>query len=115
MRDRLYLLSPDFLHDGEGPYFCPETALVEGMLAFYPSLREKVDVRYIGFAQPRTEIAQELGADIHRCPILVLDEAPAETPAGVTIASAHGRHYVWDETEICRYLAAVYGVGAPHP
>jgi hypothetical protein len=115
MRDRLYLLGPDFLHGGEGPYFCPETALIEGMLAFYPRLRGLVDVHYIGFEKPRTEVARELGTDIQRCPILVLDEKPAETPAGVTIGAAHGRHYVWDETEICRYLAAVHQVGAPHP
>jgi hypothetical protein len=113
--DRLYLLRPDFLHDGKGPYFCPETALIEGLLSFYPRLRTLVDVHYIGFDHPRREVAHELGPEIRRAPILVMDEPPAHIPEGVKLGSANGRHYVWDEVEICRYLAAVHGVSAPHP
>ena len=63
-RDQLFLLTSDFTdtRQGDRPFFCPETALIEGMLAFYPKLRSQVDIHYIGFDKPRTAIVALLGA-----------------------------------------------------
>jgi hypothetical protein len=47
MKDRLYLLNPSFIDQGK-VYFCPGCAQVQGMLSFYPALREKIDLRYHG-------------------------------------------------------------------
>jgi hypothetical protein len=65
MKDRLYLLKPDFLDQGKA-YFCPGCAQVEGMLSFYPALREKIEVFYTEFPRPRPRLVRnsslEMGA-----------------------------------------------------
>ena len=67
MKDRLYLLKPNFIDQGK-VYFCPGCAQVEGMLSFQ------------------------------------------ETKA----SEAKGNRFISGPIEICRYLAAAYGVGEPH-
>ena len=68
MKDQLYLLKPGFMDKGAGPFFCPGCALVEGLLSFYPDLRGKIEVHYIGFPRPRPEIVSILGADNQGAP-----------------------------------------------
>lgn len=119
-RDALFLLTPDFEDPAKGPeaFFCPETALVEGMLAFYPKLRAQVDVHYIGFRKPRAAIVSLLGEQVQSCPILVLSDESVATFTGradVTLGESNGRAYIRKDVEICRYLATRYGVGEPHP
>jgi hypothetical protein len=41
MKDRLFLFKPNFMDRGKGPYFCPGCVVVEGMLSFYPTLRDQ--------------------------------------------------------------------------
>lgn len=114
MKDQLFLLKPDFKDQGSGPFFCPESALVEGMLSFYPVLREKVDVHYINFEKPRQEIVSLLGEENQGAPKLVLGEGIRRIPPEVSVDTANGRKFISKDIEICRYLASTYGVGTPH-
>lgn len=119
-RDLLFLLTPDFEDPKRGSeiFFCPETALVEGMLAFYPKLRAEIDIHYIGFAKPRAAIVAVLGESVQRCPILILSDDSVVRFGGrpdVTVQESNGRAYVGRDIEICRYLATRYGVSEPHP
>lgn len=119
-RDQLFLLTPDFsdTRHGDRPFFCPETAMVEGMLAFYPKLRAQVDVHYIGFDKPRTAIVALLGEAVQGCPMLVMgDESRVgfEPLPDVRIGESSGHAYISKDIEICRYLAQRYGAGVPHP
>jgi hypothetical protein len=112
MKDRLYLLKPNFIDQGKA-YFCPGCAQVEGMLSFYPALREKIDVRYIEFPRPRPSLVAEIGEENQGCPKLVLGGV-SQIPQGVTIGEAKGNRFISVPIEICRYLASAYGVGEPH-
>lgn len=114
MKDQLFLLKADFTDQGAGPFFCPESALVEGMLSFYPALREKIEVHYIGFQKPRPELVAILGAENQGAPKLILGDNPPVIPPGVTLDTANGRRFIARDLEICRYLAGVYGFGMPH-
>jgi hypothetical protein len=113
MKDQLYLLKPGFMDKGTGPFFCPGCALVEGMLSFYPVLREKIEVHYIDFPRPRPELVI-LGEDNQGAPKLILGDNNGVVPAGVNVATANGRMFIANNIEICKYLASVYGVGTPH-
>ena len=53
MTDRLYLLNPDWHDDAGGPWFCPPGAFVEGVLSFYPALREQLLITYLDHPRPR--------------------------------------------------------------
>lgn len=119
-RDALFLLTPDFADPakGAGAFFCPETALVEGMLAFYPKLRAEIDVHYVGFAKPRAAIVSLLGPSVQTCPVLVLSDESIvrfEGRKDVALGESNGRPYIKKDVEICRYLATRYGAGEPHP
>lgn len=110
-KDRLFLLKPDFRKDEAGPYYCPECALVEGVLSFYPKLRHKLDVQYVEFAKPRIPIVAELGEANQGCPVLILADGRRVLDAAIEVRESNGRRFIPNEAHIRRYLAAAYGVG----
>lgn len=112
--DRLYLLNPDFLDAGKGPYFCPGCAQMVGLLEFYPVLKEKLEVRWLDFSRPRPELIDLLGEENQSCPVLVLPTAPDPTLARSPLQQAKGRWFVEGANEIAGYLARVHGIGLPH-
>ncbi len=78
----LFLISPNSRPDRPEGWYCPDCALVEGVLAYYPQLREALDFRYVPFPRPRTELVELVGAWAQDCPCLLLDPGmgPAEAP-----------------------------------
>lgn len=115
MKDRLYLLRPNFEDGAGGPYFCGECALVEGMLSFFPKLRQTLDVHYVDFKRPRPMIVAELGPDHQSSPVLVLAKPEAGVPPTVTVRNSNGKAFIDDPNAICDYLAATYAVARRHP
>lgn len=113
MKDQLYLLKPDFMDQGTGPFFCPECAMVEGMLSFYPFLRDKLKIQYIDFSRPRQEIIAILGDENQGMPKLILGTGSV-VPEGSKVEAANGNRFLAGDREICRYLAKQYNCGMPH-
>lgn len=112
--DRLYLLKPQFMDQGKGPYFCPGCAQMAGLLEFYPALKKHLEVRYLDFPRPRPELIELLGEENQSCPVLVLNSAPQNVPPGIPVGQAKGHWFVDGADEIARYLAHAYGTGIPH-
>jgi len=112
MAERLFLINPDWHDDEGGPWFCPAGSTVEGVLAFYPKLREQLDVVYLDFARPRPPVIEQVGEAHQSCPLLVLD-GELDWPEAQT-SETTGRRFLQDEA-IIPYLAARYGIGRPHP
>jgi hypothetical protein len=116
MKDRLYLLKPHFedAKQGAGHFFCAQCAVVEGMLSFYPHLRQAIDVHYVAYKRPRPQIVAELGEAHQSSPVLVLADA-SPIPQGVDVQTSQGKRFIDHELMICNYLAARYKADAPHP
>jgi len=112
MKDRLYMLKPDFIDQGK-TYFCPGCAQVEGMLSFYPTLRQRIEIQYIDFPRPRSRLVAEIGEENQGCPKLILG-GEHSVPERVIVSEAKGRRFISEPIEICRYLAGAYGAGEPH-
>jgi len=112
MTDRLFLLNPGWTDDEGGPWYCPAGAVVEGVLAFHPALRDQLEIRYLDHPRPRPPVIELVGEDHQGCPILVLDGS-FDRPEAQTSA-ATGRRFLQDEA-IIPYLAARYGIARPHP
>lgn len=110
-KDKLFLLKPDFRKDGQGPFYCPESALVEGVLSFYPKLRQALDVEYVDFAKPRAAVVAALGEANQGCPVLILADGKRALDASLEVKEAKGRRFIANEAHIRRYLSAAYGVG----
>ncbi len=83
MKDQLYLLSPGFMNGGLGPLYCGDSVSVEGMLSFFPALRDLVEVHYIDFKRPRSALIDLLGEDHQSVPVLILADGIAVKDGGI--------------------------------
>ena len=112
MKDTLFVLRPGFDDKGK-TYFCPYSAQVVGFLAYYPQVRETLDVIELEFAKPREPLASMLGTDHQAAPMFVLSSEPVDVK-DVHVKTANGHAYVEKTIEILRYLATTRGVPLPH-
>jgi hypothetical protein len=110
MKDRVFILKPDFYDGTQGPLFCGDAAPLEGMLGFYPQLRQKIDVMYIAAPKPRRELVDLLGEDHQGTPVLVLS-ADSTVPSGLEIHQYGRWRFIQKPGDIGRYLSQVHGVG----
>ena len=98
---KLFLLKPDFQDtkraDGKS-YFCPNCAILEGILVYYPSLRDKLEIHYVDFVRPRKVLVDLLGEANQSCPVLVT--GPNE--------------FINDTDKIIQYLTDHYHIGHSH-
>lgn len=113
-RDKLIILKPDFLdpaYPGQR-FYCWHCALMEGVLASFPELADRIDVQRISWPRPRAEVVALIGPDNQSLPVLVLaDDAPADLATG----SYEGRGFVAGKDEILAALSARHMIPLPHP
>ena len=109
----LFVLKPGFYDGEEGPYYCPHSAAIEGILKYLPEVEEKVDVRRIDFQRPREEVVALIGEENQGSPVLVLDEG-TEVPPEAQVSAETGRAFIQDEIQIGNFLSRAFGVMRPH-
>lgn len=109
MKDQLYLMKPNFMNAGLGPFYCGDSVSVEGLLSFFPELREKVQVTYLDFPRPREALVEMIGENQQSLPVLILAEGAPEIPS-VQTKSANGLHFINDEKAIREYLSIQNGL-----
>jgi hypothetical protein len=113
MRPILFLLNPGFTDGGRGPYFCPDTAYVEGYLNYVPDLAGKIDIRRVPFEKPRSEIIELLGAPNQGCPVYIFPEGE-EAPSDAEMSPLTGRMYISDSHHIVSFLSRRFQTIKPH-
>lgn len=114
-RDVLLLLEAGFDDGGEGPFYCPACATLEGVLGYYPQLRDALDVHRVAFARPRAAVIALLGETHQGLPALVVaDDVPGDRLEGFDVHSHAGRRFIKGPTDIGRYLSRAYGIAGPH-
>jgi Protein of unknown function (DUF3088) len=117
MKDILFLLRPDFADTaaGEDAYYCPACAEIQGLLAYHPELRDRIEIRIIDYPRPRAAVAALLGDPHPGCPVLVLAD-DSDAPAGMRVDEAPtGRRFIDGPRAIGNYFASRYGSAKPHP
>lgn len=112
MTDRLFLLNPGWFDDQGGPWYCPPGAIIEGVLAFHPQLREQIAVTYLDHPRPRPPVIEAVGEANQSCPVLVLD-GTFDWP-DAQVSEETGARFLQDQA-IIPYLVARFGVARPHP
>ncbi|AOK08016.1 hypothetical protein WK25_26690 [Burkholderia latens] len=110
MKDTLFILRPGFFKDAEGPYYCGDSVAVEGLLSFYPQLRDAVAVEYVDAPRPRRPIVALIGEDNQSAPVLVLGDGRAPNDDTIAIREHNGRRFIDSPYDIRRYLSSQYGV-----
>ncbi len=109
-KDQLFLLRPGFKNAGMGPFYCNDSAPVEGLLSFFPELRELVDVHYLEFPRPRGPLVAALGEGHQSLPVLILSERRKIEDAELQPETAGGRAFFTSERSIRHYLSTQYGL-----
>gem|GEM_PF-185950 len=113
-KDKLFLLKPGF-EDPAYPdqlFYCWHCALIEGVLASFPALGDRLDIEHVDWQRPRKAVIELAGEDNQNLPLLILkngDRSPFET----------GRHeersLISDPHKILAALAERHGFPLPHP
>ena len=109
-RDTIFMLAPGF-QDNDRREFCPECAELFGILAYYPAIRDAVEIVHVGIDHPRTPITDMLGDGNYNAPTLVIAEG-ADSPDGVRFKTANGRKYMDSARAIAALWAVRYGIPA---
>jgi hypothetical protein len=105
VKDQLYLMKPGFMNAGLGPFYCGDSVCVEGMLSFFPELREKLDIHYISFPRPRQPLIDALGENYQSVPVLILADDAVAGDGIPEARKAGGRRFYDDEKKIRHYLS----------
>jgi hypothetical protein len=109
VKDQLYLMKPGFTNAGLGPFYCGDSVSVEGLLGFFPELREKVDVHYVEFPRPRQALVDAIGEDNQSIPVLIL-ATDIGVESDLTPIRRHGRAFFNDEKKIRQYISLTFGL-----
>lgn len=109
MKDQLYLMKPNFVNAGLGPFYCGDSVAVEGLLSFFPQLRDALEVCYIEFPRPRQPLIDALGEAHQSVPVLILS---ADSPdlAEIDTRNANGKRFIDDEKKIREFLSIRHGL-----
>jgi hypothetical protein len=105
--DQLFLMKPGFTNAGMGPFYCGDSVSVEGLLGFFPQLRDLIQVTYVDFARPRAPIVTLIGEENQSVPVLVID---GEAPSGTSVRRAGDVAYIDNEKAIRAYLSEKFGL-----
>ena len=110
-RDALYLLPPGFA-DNDRREYCPECAEIWGVLAYYPAIKDAIEVIYQPIAKPRPDLVARIGDKNQNCPTLVLSaDSPFFENCG--IMTRRGERFINNARDIGRYWAQRYGAAIP--
>jgi len=110
----LFLLKPGFKATEGGPFYCPDSAGVEGFLKYESTIEDLVEVKRIDFSQPRQEVIDLAGTANQGCPVLVID-TNSGVPEEANVSEETGRAFISDPIQICNFLGRQFGVARPHP
>lgn len=116
---KLFLLKPDFTDskiDNSGQkYYCPQCAIIEGIISCYPNILDNVEVYHVEFPRPRKSIIELIGEQNQSCPVLIIDPKDG-CDVDTSYFKSFGDFRFADTVEsIEKYLAEKFEIGLPHP
>ena len=117
--EKLFLLKHNFQDtnvDGTNQlYYCPHCAMIEGLLTYYPNLKNEIEIVHVNFQRPRNQIIELVGPDNQGCPNLVISKDYSST-VDTSYFNEFGDYLFVNKKElIAQYLADKYKIGKLHP
>jgi hypothetical protein len=96
------------MNAGMGPLYCSDSAPVEGVLSFFPQLRQLVDIHYLEFLRPREPLVKALGDQYQSLPVLILAADRKLIDEELQPSNANGKWFFADQSSIRHYLSTQY-------
>jgi hypothetical protein len=96
------------MNAGTGPLYCSDSAPVEGVLSFFPQLRQLVDIHYLEFPRPREPLVKALGDQNQSLPVLILADNRKVKDKELEPIQANEKWIFTDESSIRHYLSTQY-------
>jgi hypothetical protein len=90
------------------PLYCADSAPVEGVLSFFPQLRQLVDIHYLEAPRPREPLVKTLGDQNQSLPVLILAADRNIRDEKLEPGHANGKWFFNDEGSIRHYLTTQY-------
>ena len=113
-RDLLILLKPEFADpafSGE-IFYCEHCVLLEGVLASFPELSERIDVLRVDWPRPRRDVVDLIGEDNQSLPVLIFAHDADPSLATGTFGELR---FANKKEAILEALAQRHGIPRPHP
>jgi hypothetical protein len=112
--DILFLLKPNFTDNyrdnNNKKYYCSECAFLEGLLSYYPELKEQIDIIYVSFKKPRNGIIEIVGEERQGCPSLIVDSDNLKYVIANQFHKFGNRLYTNNTKLIASFLRDKYGI-----
>jgi hypothetical protein len=86
--------------------------MVEGVLASFPELAAKLDVRRVDWPRPRKEVVAVVGEENQSLPMLLLEDG---TSSQHQTGTHRGRAFINERDDILAALSERHGFPKPHP
>lgn len=109
----LYTLTPWTEKIDQGPYYCPDCAVVEGYLYYAPEVRDQINIISIEFERPREVLVDLLGQENQSSPVLVFSDV-ITPPEYAKKSLSTGRSFIDDPRMICEFLSSEFNTAKPH-
>jgi hypothetical protein len=108
--EKLFLLKPGFQKENHpNLYYCPDCAIIEGVLQYYPQIRYSTEVVYVDYLKPRIRIVELIGEENQSSPVLITLSEPAFE--FLTLFKKHGSCYFLDTPDlIMEYFSLKYSL-----
>lgn len=119
MKAKLFLLKADFIDlkisNDSMKYFCPHCAYIEGLLSYYPKLRQELEINYVDFHRPRKKIVEILGENNQSCPSLIIERDLVDAETLLELKSYSNFKFTNDTRIIAKYFHRQFKIGIEHP
>jgi len=117
-KDKLFLLNPGFedsrLQPAGQKYFCPFNAQLEGVLKYFPELKEELEIIYIDFPRPRLKIVELLGDQNQNMPLLIIERNQVDIST-LDVKEYQGSLFISGSDTILKYFVLAFKIPLPHP
>ena len=116
---KLFLLKPDFtdnMIDAQVKFYCPDCAMVQGIIGYYPKLKDLIEIIYVDFERPRKKIIKYIGEENQGCPVLIVGKHELNDNIVNSYFKAYNDYLFIDSAnKIAKYLTENFRIGLPHP
>jgi hypothetical protein len=118
MKPILFLLKSDFVDvqlDRSQKFYCPHCAMIDGILHYYPHLKDCLDIRHVDFPRPRNEIIKLVGEENQDCPLLIISNESYNSPLVDSFPVFKDFRFTNDKMKMATFFANQFKAGLWHP